>query len=122
MILNFSRTFAQPSFEALVNNIIVQPFPGDGGYPGLDGRSQSHLAPDLGGGGAEGGAAAGSRASTGSIVVSLLLTSLVIALAAWVGYAYFNPNSSSGRFLIKVAPLTITIITCIKAESRQFMI
>jgi len=81
-----------------------QPFPGDGGYPGLDGRSQSHLAPDLGGGGAEGGAAAGSRASTGSIVVSLLLTSLVIALAAWVGYAYFNPNSSSGRFLIKYRP------------------
>ena len=28
---------------------------------------------------------------------------LILALVGWVGYAYFNPNTSSGRFLIKVS-------------------
>ena len=27
---------------------------------------------------------------------------LVISFLGWIGYAYFNPNTSSGRFLIKV--------------------
>ena len=39
---------------------------------------------------------------TGSVVVSVFITMLVISFLGWIGYAYFNPNTSSGRFLIKV--------------------
>ena len=39
---------------------------------------------------------------TGSIVVTLFVTLLVFTFLGWLGYAYFNPNTSSGRFLIKV--------------------
>ena len=42
------------------------------------------------------------KVSTGSIVVSVFITMLVISFLGWIGYAYFNPNTSSGRFLIKV--------------------
>ena len=44
----------------------------------------------------------GSKLSAGSIVVSVMITMLVITFCGWLGYAYFNPNTSSGRFLIKV--------------------
>ena len=40
--------------------------------------------------------------ATGSIVISLLVTLLVFTFFGWLGYAYFNPNTASGRFLIKV--------------------
>ena len=40
--------------------------------------------------------------SAGSIVVSVMITMLVITFCGWLGYAYFNPNTASGRFLIKV--------------------
>ena len=40
--------------------------------------------------------------SPGSIAVSVFVCMLVISLFGWVGYAYFNPKTSSGRFLIKV--------------------
>ena len=40
--------------------------------------------------------------SPGGIVMSVFVCMLVITLFGWVGYAYFNPNTSSGRFLIKV--------------------
>ena len=44
----------------------------------------------------------GSKMSAGSIVVSVMITMLVITFCGWLGYAYFNPNTASGRFLIKV--------------------
>jgi len=47
---------------------------------------------------------AGPAMSPGSIVVSVFVCMLVITLFGWVGYAYFNPNTSSGRFLIKYRP------------------
>lgn len=47
---------------------------------------------------------AGPAMSPGSIAVSVFVCMLVISLFGWVGYAYFNPNTSSGRFLIKYRP------------------
>ena len=44
----------------------------------------------------------GPAMSPGGIVMSVFVCMLVITLFGWVGYAYFNPNTSSGRFLIKV--------------------
>ena len=38
----------------------------------------------------------------GSIVISVFILVLVVTLCGWLGYAYFNPNTDSGRFLIKV--------------------
>jgi len=46
----------------------------------------------------------GSKMSAGSIVVSVMITMLVITFCGWLGYAYFNPNTASGRFLIKYRP------------------
>ena len=40
---------------------------------------------------------------------------LILALVGWVGYAYFNPNTSSGRFLIKV------IVELFKVETEELM-
>eukprot|EP00092_Neocalanus_flemingeri_P056904 GFUD01067518.1.p1 GENE.GFUD01067518.1~~GFUD01067518.1.p1 ORF type:complete len:372 (+),score=64.82 GFUD01067518.1:42-1157(+) len=39
--------------------------------------------------------------STGAVVL-VLMCILAIALFGWIGYAYLNPNISSGRFLISV--------------------
>jgi hypothetical protein len=47
---------------------------------------------------------AGPAMSPGGIVMSVFVCMLVITLFGWVGYAYFNPNTSSGRFLIKYRP------------------
>ena len=41
-------------------------------------------------------------ANPGAIVGGIFSCLLILALVGWVGYAYFNPNTSSGRFLIKV--------------------
>jgi len=38
------------------------------------------------------------------IVVSVFVCMLVISFCGWLGYAYFHPNTSSGRFLIKYRP------------------
>ena len=45
----------------------------------------------------------GPAMSPGSIVMSVFVCMLFITMFGWVGYAYFNPNTSSGRFLIKVS-------------------
>jgi len=47
---------------------------------------------------------AGPAMSPGSIVMSVFVCMLFITMFGWVGYAYFNPNTSSGRFLIKYRP------------------
>lgn len=47
---------------------------------------------------------AGPAMSPGGIVMSVFVCMLVITMFGWVGYAYFNPNTSSGRFLIKYRP------------------
>ena len=41
-------------------------------------------------------------ANPGAIVGGIFSCILILTLVGWVGYAYFNPNTSSGRFLIKV--------------------
>eukprot|EP00092_Neocalanus_flemingeri_P080701 GFUD01100707.1.p1 GENE.GFUD01100707.1~~GFUD01100707.1.p1 ORF type:complete len:373 (+),score=56.81 GFUD01100707.1:61-1119(+) len=41
--------------------------------------------------------------STGAVVL-VLVCILAIALFGWIGYAYLNPNTSSGRFLIRNRP------------------
>eukprot|EP00092_Neocalanus_flemingeri_P034905 GFUD01037980.1.p1 GENE.GFUD01037980.1~~GFUD01037980.1.p1 ORF type:complete len:350 (+),score=58.49 GFUD01037980.1:103-1152(+) len=41
--------------------------------------------------------------STGAVVL-VLVCLLAIALFGWIGYAYLNPNTSSGRFLIRNRP------------------
>jgi len=43
-------------------------------------------------------------ANPGAIVGGIFSCLLILALVGWVGYAYFNPNTSSGRFLIKYRP------------------
>lgn len=40
----------------------------------------------------------------GAIVGSVFTCMLLLTLLGWTGYAYFNPNTSSGRFLIKYRP------------------
>lgn len=54
-------------------------------------------------------------ANPGAIVGGIFSCLLILALVGWVGYAYFNPNTSSGRFLIKV------IVELFKAETEELM-
>ena len=49
--------------------------------------------------------------------MSVMITMLVISFCGWLGYAYFNPNTSSGRFLIKVNNLK----QCTKSHSSIFI-
>lgn len=46
----------------------------------------------------------GSSPGAGTVILSMLLPLLVISTLVWVAYAYFNPNTCSGRFLIKYRP------------------
>jgi len=46
----------------------------------------------------------GPPVNPGGIVVSVFICMLVISFCAWLGFAYFNPNTASGRFLIKYRP------------------
>lgn len=45
-----------------------------------------------------------SAVNPGGIVVSVFICMLVISFCGWAGFAYFNPNTASGRFLIKYRP------------------
>ena len=43
-----------------------------------------------------------SNVNPGGIVVSVFICLLLLSFCGWLGFAYFNPNTASGRFLIKV--------------------
>jgi len=45
-----------------------------------------------------------TKVSPSTIVASVSSCLIIITLLGWVGYAYFNPNTASGRFLIKYRP------------------
>jgi len=68
----------------------------------FDGSSQSHIShlPEY----SDFDSKPAESVATGSIVISLLVTLLVFTFFGWLGYAYFNPNTASGRFLIKYRP------------------
>merc|ERR1719225_2118043 len=46
----------------------------------------------------------GSAVNPGGVVVSVFISMLLLSFCGWLGYAYFNPNTASGRFLIKYRP------------------
>jgi len=45
-----------------------------------------------------------SSVNPGGIVVSVFICMLLLSFCGWLGFAYFNPNTASGRFLIKYRP------------------
>ena len=57
-------------------------------------------------------------ANPGAIVGGIFSCLLILALVGWVGYAYFNPNTSSGRFLIKVIVKNIICLN-FKVETNE---
>jgi len=83
-----------------------QAYPGHGSaareYPGYGPGHQIAKMSDYGHG--EHIPTHGNGANPGAIVGAIFSCLLILALVAWVGYAYFNPNTSSGRFLIKYRP------------------
>jgi len=46
----------------------------------------------------------GGAVNPGGVVVSVFICMLLLSFSGWLGYAYFNPNTASGRFLIKYRP------------------
>ena len=42
--------------------------------------------------------------------MSVFICMLLLSFCGWLGYAYFNPNTASGRFLIKVGSREIIIL------------
>jgi len=85
-------------------HIPVQVYPGHGNaareYPGYGPGHQIAKMSDYG----EQAPAHVNGANPGAIVGGIFSCLLILALVGWVGYAYFNPNTSSGRFLIKYRP------------------
>lgn len=47
---------------------------------------------------------AGSHAGGGGLLLLLLLGVLVVVVGGWIAYAYLNPHTPSGQFLIKYRP------------------
>ncbi len=54
--------------------------------------------------------------SAGGVVAVIFIVGALVGLLAWVGYAYYNPHTPSGQFLIRVS----NAIICLKFYLNDF--